>query len=111
MWDVWIFSVTDTHTHTHTRARTPQIHLNESFLQDLNKAWTAHKISMLMIRDILMYMDRVYVPHKGDCEPVYDVGLVLFRDNVARHPRIREHLLKTLLEEVRCDDVCVCVCS
>ncbi len=80
-------------------------------MQDLNKAWTAHKISMLMIRDILMYMDRVYVPHKGDCEPVYDVGLVLFRDNVARHPRIREHLLKTLLEEVRCDDVCVCVCS
>jgi cullin 3 len=30
------------------------IHMNEGFLNDLNKAWTAHKISMLMIRDILM---------------------------------------------------------
>lgn len=56
---------------------------------------------MLMIRDILMYMDRVYVPHKGDCEPVYDVGLLLFRKNVARCPRIQAHLLKTLLEEIR----------
>ena len=77
------------------------IHLNEGFLADLNKAWSAHKISMLMIRDILMYMDRVYVPHKGDCEPVYNVGLILFRQNVARCPRIREHLQKTLLDEIR----------
>lgn len=85
----------------HLRGVAESIRLNESFLQDLNKAWTAHKVSMLMIRDILMYMDRVYVPHKGDCEPVYDVGLILFRENVARHPRIREFLVKTLLEEVR----------
>lgn len=46
-------------------------------------------------------MDRVYVPHKGDCEPVYDVGLILWRKNVARNPRIRETLLKTLLQEIR----------
>ena len=88
------------HEHLST-AVVDSIHLNESFLPDLNRAWTAHKISMLMIRDILMYMDRVYVPHKGDCEPVYDVGLILFRENVARCPRVREHLRKTLLEEIR----------
>lgn len=29
---------------------------DDNFLQDLNKAWNDHKISMLMIRDILMYM-------------------------------------------------------
>ncbi len=56
---------------------------------------------MLMIRDILMYMDRVYVPHKGDCEPVYDVGLRLFYKNVVNCARIREQLCKTLLEEIR----------
>lgn len=56
---------------------------------------------MLMIRDILMYMDRVYVPHKGDCEPVYDVGLLFFYKNIVSCPRIREHLCKTLLEEIR----------
>jgi cullin 3 len=74
-----------------------QIHTNENFLSDLNKAWNAHKVSMLMIRDILMYMDRVYVPHKGDCEPVYDVGLLLFYKNVANAPRIKEHLSKVVL--------------
>ena len=30
--------------------------IDENFLNELNKAWSDHKISMLMIRDILMYM-------------------------------------------------------
>jgi cullin 3 len=30
--------------------------VDENFLTELNKAWSDHKISMLMIRDILMYM-------------------------------------------------------
>jgi cullin 3 len=30
--------------------------VDDNFLNDLNKAWSDHKISMLMIRDILMYM-------------------------------------------------------
>lgn len=30
--------------------------VDEEFLSELNKAWSDHKISMLMIRDILMYM-------------------------------------------------------
>lgn len=29
---------------------------DENFINELNKTWTQHKISMLMIRDILMYM-------------------------------------------------------
>ncbi len=33
--------------------------VDENFLTELNKAWSDHKISMLMIRDILMYMVRV----------------------------------------------------
>lgn len=30
--------------------------VDEYFLTELNKCWHDHKISMLMIRDILMYM-------------------------------------------------------
>lgn len=30
--------------------------VDENFLSELNKSWNDHKISMLMIRDILMYM-------------------------------------------------------
>ncbi len=30
--------------------------IDDNFLPELNKAWMEHKVSMLMIRDILMYM-------------------------------------------------------
>ena len=41
--------------------------------------------------------DRVYVPHKGDCEPVYDMGLNIFKKNVVKHPNINDRILKELL--------------
>lgn len=69
--------------------------VDENFLLELDKAWNDHKLSMLMIRDILMYMDRVYV--QNNVPTVYDLGLHLFKDNVARSPRIKDRLLKTLL--------------
>ena len=57
--------------------------LNNNFLQILNGAWNDHQTSMVMIRDILMYMDRVYV-QQNNCENVYNLGLVIFRDKVVR---------------------------
>lgn len=36
---------------------------------------------MVMIRDILMYMDRVYV-QQNDVDNVYNLGLIFFRDQV-----------------------------
>lgn len=36
---------------------------------------------MVMIRDILMYMDRVYVT-QNDVDNVYNLGLIIFRDQV-----------------------------
>lgn len=73
--------------------------VDENFLQELNKAWNDHKISMLMIRDILMYMDRVYVVHHN-VPTVYDLGLKIFRDTVARAPKIKDRLLKMMLSLV-----------
>ena len=58
--------------------------LNNNFLQTLNAAWNDHQTSMVMIRDILMYMDRVYV-QQNNCENVYNLGLVIFRDKVVRY--------------------------
>lgn len=51
-------------------------------MQVLNVAWNDHQTSMVMIRDILMYMDRVYVKH-NEVDSVYNLGLVLFRDLVS----------------------------
>ena len=57
---------------------------------------------MVMIRDILMYMDRVYV-QQNNCENVYNLGLILFRDKVVRYGMVSNHLRQTLLDMImRC---------
>lgn len=74
--------------------------IDDYFLQELNKSWQDHKISMLMIRDILMYMDRVYVVH-NNVSPVYELGLELFRDNIVRSPKIKDRLIKFMLSLIQ----------
>lgn len=73
--------------------------LNNNFLQALNTAWNDHQTAMVMIRDILMYMDRVYV-QQNNVDNVYNLGLLIFRDHVVHHPVIREKLISTLLDMV-----------
>ncbi|XP_024939142.1 cullin-3 isoform X4 [Cephus cinctus] len=70
--------------------------LHNNFLQTLNQAWNDHQTSMVMIRDILMYMDRVYV-QQNDVDNVYNLGLIIFRDQVVRYGCVRDHLRETLL--------------
>ncbi|XP_043265241.1 cullin-3-A isoform X3 [Colletes gigas] len=70
--------------------------LHNNFLQTLNQAWNDHQTSMVMIRDILMYMDRVYVL-QNDVDTVYNLGLIIFRDQVVRYGCVRDHLRETLL--------------
>ncbi|KYN33286.1 Cullin-3, partial [Trachymyrmex septentrionalis] len=70
--------------------------LHNNFLQTLNLAWNDHQTSMVMIRDILMYMDRVYV-QQNDVDNVYNLGLIIFRDQVVRYGCVRDHLRETLL--------------
>ncbi|KJE93406.1 Cullin 3 [Capsaspora owczarzaki ATCC 30864] len=89
-----------------------------NFLARLTRAWSEHTTAMKMIRDILMYMDRVYVESKNreraaaaNDPPhlrreqhrleVYDLGLSIFGEEVARHPRIKQHLLRTLIDLIR----------
>ncbi|XP_060844607.1 cullin-3-like [Rhopalosiphum padi] len=74
--------------------------LNNNFLQVLNVAWNDHQTSMVMIRDILMYMDRVYVKH-NEVDNVYNLGLILFRDLIVRYGYIRDHLRITLLNMIK----------
>ncbi|CAL4108243.1 unnamed protein product, partial [Meganyctiphanes norvegica] len=73
--------------------------LQNNFLQTLNYAWNDHQTSMVMIRDILMYMDRVYV-QQNNVDNVYNLGLIIFRDQVVRYGCIRDHLRETLLDMV-----------
>ena len=84
-----------------TKVRTDVLSaLNNNFLQTLNAAWSDHQTSMVMIRDILMYMDRVYV-QQNNCENVYNLGLILFRDKVVRYKGINSYLRTTLLDMIK----------
>ncbi|XP_073105138.1 cullin-3A [Elaeis guineensis] len=67
------------------------------FLEELNRKWGDHNKALQMIRDILMYMDRTFVPsnHKT---PVHELGLNLWRDNIIHSHKIQTRLLDTLLD-------------
>lgn len=54
---------------------------------------------MVMIRDILMYMDRVYV-EQNSVHKVYELGLKIFREEVVGHTPINDHLKATLLNMI-----------
>ncbi|KER25220.1 cullin family protein [Opisthorchis viverrini] len=73
--------------------------LNNKFLTYLNSCWTDHQTGMAMIRDILMYMDRVYVG-QNNLPSVYKMGMTVFCNYVLRYSVIRDHLQKTLLDMV-----------
>ncbi|PKY45991.1 Cullin-domain-containing protein [Rhizophagus irregularis] len=68
-----------------------------NFLKVLKTVWEDHTTCMLMIRDILMYMDRVYAK-TANVPLVYDLGLDLFRDTIVRSQNypIQNHLLEFL---------------
>ncbi|KAH7683890.1 cullin 3 protein [Dioscorea alata] len=70
------------------------------FLEELNRKWEEHNKALQMIRDILMYMDRTFVPinHKT---PVHELGLNLWRDNIIYSSKIQMRLLDTLLELIQ----------
>ena len=59
----------------------------------------ACKISSIVICRSLLLQDRVYV-QQNNVDNVYNLGLMIFRDQVVRYPIIRDHLRQTLLEMV-----------
>lgn len=69
------------------------------FLEELNIKWTDHNKALQMIRDVLMYMDRTYIPNNRKT-PVHELGLNLWRDNVIHSNKIQTRLLNTLLEHI-----------
>jgi len=70
------------------------------FLEELNHKWGDHNKALQMIRDILMYMDRTFVPHNHKI-PVHELGLNLWRDSVIHSSKIQPRLLSTLLQLIQ----------
>ncbi|XP_022774482.1 cullin-3A-like [Durio zibethinus] len=70
------------------------------FLEELNRKWAEHNKALQMIRDILMYMDRTFIPTTRKT-PVHELGLNLWRDVVIHSYKIQSRLQDTLLANVR----------
>ncbi|KAJ3695615.1 hypothetical protein LUZ60_000992 [Juncus effusus] len=83
----------------HLKAIAKNIELSQGnlFLEELNRKWTDHNKALQMIRDILMYMDRTYVPASHKI-PVHELGLNLWRDHIVHSNKIQTRLLNTLLD-------------
>lgn len=109
-------------SHLKTVAQRINNTVEDNFLSVLNQCWEDHTIAMKMIRDILMYMDRVFVDSKNkeknsvanapagydyqqkrdQCRlEVYDLGLSIFRDEIVKNPRIQSNLLRIILNMIR----------
>ena len=69
---------------------------NTYLLQELQSAWEHHRTTMMMVRDILMYMDRTYVV-QSKRRPVYNLGLHLFQTVVWEHEDIQERCVQSIL--------------
>jgi cullin 3 len=70
-----------------------------SLLESVATSWKEHCVTMVMIRDILMYMDRTYVTqHKR--RTVYELGLHLFRVTAWEHPAVSKRVCGLLLDAI-----------
>ena len=76
---------------------------DDVLLDALLNVWNEHKTTLTMIKDILMYMDRTWVPlHKK--MPVYNLSLRVFREVLVQESeslieRLRSLLLANVLNE------------
>lgn len=76
----------------------------ERFLSAVTSVWDDHCSCMSKIRDVLKYVDRVYVPNHHRV-PMWELGLELFRDTVVRVPRVpcRTNTVVAMLRQVYCE--------
>lgn len=68
-------------------------------LPHLNSSWDMHKTVMLMIRDVLLYVDRVYVPSARKT-PIYDNGLHLWTSVVLHDEWVKERFRMEILNSI-----------
>ncbi|KAL3631157.1 Cullin-3A [Castilleja foliolosa] len=83
--------------HLQTMSKSIEAAQGPLFLDELNTKWNEHNKALQMIRDILMYMDRTFIPSHNKT-PVHELGLNLWRDNVIHSSKIQPRLLYTILD-------------
>lgn len=75
---------------------TPPADDDTEFLKKLLDNWNQHTRAINFTRDILMYMDRTYVPANRKM-PIKELGLRLWRGHIVR-TELRERLVEAVLK-------------
>lgn len=88
--------------HLREIAKTVEAAQGSLFLEGLNRKWVDHNKALQIIGCILMYIDKTYVINSNKT-PVHELGLNLWRDHIVCAAKIKDRLLNTLLELVRCE--------
>ncbi|KAJ1773150.1 hypothetical protein IW138_001394 [Coemansia sp. RSA 986] len=87
--------------HIETASASPTIANNEALLSSVRMLWSEHVTAMLIIKDILMYVDKVYVEN-AHLLSVYEMGMGVFRDKVllASNGRLNAGMKKAVLRQI-----------
>ena len=72
---------------------------DSSLLEEISSTWNEHQVTMIMVRDILMYMDRTYIMQQRR-RPVFELGLHLFRITVWEHPKVQPRVTELLMSAI-----------
>jgi cullin 3 len=74
----------------------------ERFLTAFSSAWEDHVIALNMIKDILMYLDRTYLPMRS-MPLTYDMGVSVFRECIIKSPEFNmsKYLIKIILKVIQ----------
>lgn len=89
-------------SHLQTKIReTVVASINQKFLKILDRAWSDHQSAMVMIRDILMPLETVYIP-KSDppVETIKCLCWIVFREEIIFYQPVRDHLSELLLKMI-----------
>ena len=75
---------------------------DERFLKEFNRVWKEIKECIVMIRDILLYMNKNYVP-KFNLPLVEEMQYSQFKHHVIQNHTIKERLIQLLIKEIRAE--------
>ena len=67
-------------------------------LEELNRKWADYKKALETIRDVMMYMEKTFIPstHKT---PIRELGFNLWRDIVIPQTRLQDTLLELFIKK------------
>lgn len=73
---------------------------DDEFLKTLNRIWSDVKLCIIMIKDILLYMNKNFVP-KLKLQTVEHMQTSQFKHQVVLFPTIKQRLIVLLMKQIK----------